>query len=90
MSSEPAALRLYAGEVSGLLVAELGSGQWGRKKAGAEAVVRLMQVGRGGAGRVCCWGLLGRGVCVWGLLGRGVDASRTQPNQAKLAERMQR
>ncbi len=44
MSSEPAALRLYAGEISAGLAAMLGGPQWGRKKAAAEALVKLTEV----------------------------------------------
>lgn len=44
VSSEPAALRLYAGEISAGLAAMLGGPQWGRKKAAAEALVKLTEV----------------------------------------------
>ncbi|KXZ47233.1 hypothetical protein GPECTOR_37g239 [Gonium pectorale] len=44
VSSEPAALRLYGSEICRTLVEMLGGTQWGRKKAAAEAAVRLTEV----------------------------------------------
>eukprot|EP00983_Pelagomonas_calceolata_P096030 1158084-Pelagomonas_calceolata.AAC.6 len=44
-SSEAGAVRLYAPEIVTLLVEGLGSQQWGRKQASAQAVVRLTEVG---------------------------------------------
>lgn len=45
VSSEAGAVRLYTSEIVGSLVEGLGSAQWGRKKACAEAVVQLTQLG---------------------------------------------
>jgi len=44
-SSEAGAVRLYAPEIVTLLVEGLGSQQWGRKQASAQAVVRLTELG---------------------------------------------
>ncbi|KAF5832303.1 proteasome stabiliser-domain-containing protein [Dunaliella salina] len=44
-SSEAGAVRLYAPEIVALLVEGLGSQQWGRKQASAQAVVRLTELG---------------------------------------------
>ncbi|GFR47108.1 hypothetical protein Agub_g8793, partial [Astrephomene gubernaculifera] len=44
VSSEPAALRLYGGEVCTALVEALGGQQWGRKRAAAEATVKLTEI----------------------------------------------
>ncbi|KAG2487332.1 hypothetical protein HYH03_014048 [Edaphochlamys debaryana] len=44
VSSEPAALRLYGGEICTTLVEMLGGQQWGRKKAAAEAAVAMTKI----------------------------------------------
>jgi len=49
-SSEAGAVRLYAAEIVALLVEGLGSQQWGKKQAAAQAVVRLTEVRVGGRG----------------------------------------
>ncbi|GLI60137.1 hypothetical protein VaNZ11_002209, partial [Volvox africanus] len=44
VSSEPAALRLYGKEICTTLCEMLGGQQWGRKKAAAEATIKLTEI----------------------------------------------
>eukprot|EP00798_Chlamydomonas_sp_ICE-L_P021409 gene21409-28366_t len=45
VSSEAGAVRLYGSEIVGVLTEGLASSQWGRKKACAEAIVQMTQLG---------------------------------------------